>query len=245
MNVKKNDGVSEILSNGTSRGDILQVLMEMKEKGRYSEVIRDCLKALRIDPDNIGLRRLLSETYLEVGFVDQAENELSKITLMIDDLMSAYKLRAEIFIQQQRSGEAAEALKIYLAHKPDDPEAINLMGRVKAVEEASVKEIVNPVEDHIESEEDKEIFTELATPTLAEICFNQGEIQEAVNIYEKVLLIDPDDHASDRRLAELRKLIQGEADIQAGKESVIESYKEKMIATLERWLAKVQEMSSV
>ncbi|MCP4681301.1 MAG: hypothetical protein GY864_03100 [Desulfobacterales bacterium] len=242
MNVTGNDVFSKILRNGPSEGTFLSVLTEMKEKGEHSEVIRECLNALKVFPDDIRLRRVLSECYLELGSVGQGENELTRITGVIDDLISVYKIQAGIFIQQQRFGEAATAIKKFLAHNPDDREALDLMDRVKP--EVSGKERPNPVEDNTEDEDDEEIFTELATPTLAEICFNQGEIEEAINTYEKVLVNDPNDHASARRLTELKKLIKGETDIPTGKRDGIKADKIKIIAILERWLAKIQEMSS-
>ena len=96
MDGTENDLVSGILSNGPLQSNLLSVLTEMKEKGKNSEVIRECSKALKVYPNDISLRRLLSECYFEVGFNDQGESELTKITEIIDDLVSVYKFQVSV-----------------------------------------------------------------------------------------------------------------------------------------------------
>ena len=153
-----NDLFSQILNHGPSQSTLFLVITKMKEEGRSGEVIRECLRALSIYPDDIRLRSLLAESYLEKGSIGQAEAELVKVTLMIDDLTSAYKLQAGIYTQQQRVEEASDALKIYLAHNPDDQEAQGLLASVSppveepAVEPIAEKLAAEPVEEEPEIE---------------------------------------------------------------------------------------------
>jgi tetratricopeptide (TPR) repeat protein len=227
----------------------------MKREGRSSEVIRECLKALSVYPDDIRLRSLLAESYLDVGFIGQAEAELNRISSEIASLVTAYKLQAYIYIRQQRIEEAHEALRRYLAHNPDDPEALDLLDRIKHTKEETVIEPVEeeqpleyqetPVAVAQPVEEEREEMSELATPTLAEIYYNQGQIQEAIHTYEKVLLDDPNDEASKTRLSELRALVAEQTETPvAGKDS-IKTRKEEMIGVLEEWLARIKESSHV
>jgi tetratricopeptide (TPR) repeat protein len=111
------------------------ILREMKEEGRFNEVIRQCLKALDVYPEDIRLRSLLGECLLETGFIGQAELELNRVTLEINRVVSAYKLLGKIYLQQRRSDEAAEMLKQYLVHNPTDEEALELLDRVQTLEE--------------------------------------------------------------------------------------------------------------
>jgi len=122
---------SEILANGPSPGSIFLVLSRMKENGQIKEVIQECLKALSIHPNDIHIRRLLAESYLEEGQVSQAGSELGKVVAQIDDLISAYILQAEVFIRQKRTHEAVKALKLYLAHHPDDDSALYLLNELQ------------------------------------------------------------------------------------------------------------------
>ena len=61
-------------------------------------------------------------------------------------------------------------------------------------------------------EEPPQTVIDLATPTLAELYYSQGQILEAIATYEKVLLNKPDDKASEQRLAQLRASIPQESE---------------------------------
>jgi len=238
---KPNDLFEQIISCGPSPSTLFLVLTRMKEEGRFSEVIQECVKALGTYPDEIRLRRLLAECYLEVGFISQAETELERVTSDISDLMSAYKLQAESYVRQGRGKEASEALKRYLAHKPDDQEAISLLERIKPLEEEHLTEVSEIADEVSRTEED--LFPELATPTLAEIYCNQGQIQEAIVIYEKVLFDNPLDNNSMKRLAELKALSVEQTRTSIADENNLRAKKEKTIAILEGWLVRIQELS--
>jgi len=312
---KSNDLIGQILSHGPSQGTLSLVLRKMQQEGRHSEVIQECLKGLDRYPDDIRLRILLAESYLEVGSLGQAEEELEKALSMIEGLISSYKLKARICIREKRSEEAAHALRLYLVHKPKDQEALDLLTQVGPVlgdtddvpekpperevlaekedqEVLDLLEQVRPAKDAADevpddpterkpSEErgdqedldlleqfgptqqdtdkipdeppeekafaekwDQEIVpSEIATPTLAEIYYNQGQIDETIATYERVLLDNPNDKASALRLSELKGFINEEEGPQPENIDPLRSRKERMIEILERWRAKVQESS--
>jgi hypothetical protein len=47
---------------------------------------------------------------------------------------------------------------------------------------------------------EEDVLSEIATPTLAEVYVNQGQIQEALTIYEKVVAQNPEDQTSIKRI---------------------------------------------
>ena len=347
---KSNDLIGQILSHGPSQGTLSLVLRKMQQEGRHSEVIQECLKGLDRYPDDIRLRILLAESYLEVGSLGQAEEELEKALSMIEGLISSYKLKARICIREKRSEEAAHALRLYLAHKPKDQEALDLLTQVgpvlgdtddvpekpperEAASEKEDREILDlleqvgpvlgdtdevsekpPEREVLAEKEDQEVLdlleqvrpakdaanevpddpterktseekgdqealdlleqfgptqqdtdkipdeppeekafaekgdqeivpSEIATPTLAEIYYNQGQIDETIATYERVLLDNPNDKASALRLSELKGFINEEEGPQPENIDPLRSRKERMIEILERWRAKVQESS--
>ena len=286
---KSNDLLGEILNYGPSQGTFFLVLQKMKEEGRSSEVIRECQKALSLYPDDLRLRTLLAESYLDMGFIGLAETELATVTSRLGDLASAYKLQAEIYTKQQRNEEAVWALNQYLVHRPDDRDALDLLGKIKSgverekpkethavkdfahPEEERVEDVVHPqeedilesvvipeditraLEEDIEEEvlvaelpeeradqEEKDEFAELATTELAEIYYNQGLINEAINTYELALLTNPDDKTSMERLAELKALNVDKPEQQTDADDILGERKKRMITVLEEWMDRIQ-----
>ncbi len=324
---KSNDLLGEILNYGPSQGTFFLVLKKMKEEGRSSEVIRECQKALSLYPDDLRLRTLLAESYLDLGFIGLAETELATVTSRLGDLVSAYKLQAEIYTKQQRTEEAVWALNQYLVHRPDDHDALDLLDKIKSgvegekpkatqavedfahteeerIEEQTIigtpeiteddvrapeediesehvpespelsEDIVHPQEEDIlesvvipeditralEEDFEEEVvvaelpeerfdlegedkFAELATTELAEIYYNQGLINEAINTYELALLTNPDDKTSTERLAELKALNVDKPEQQTAADDILRERKKRMITVLEEWMDRVQKLS--
>jgi len=141
---------SEILASGPSPGTLLLVLSRMKKRGELKEVIRECRRALSIYPNDIYIRRLLAEAYLEDGELSQAGLEMEKVTARIDELISCYGLQAKIFHKQGRDREAVQALKLYLAHRPDDEGRIALLARLQKANLPLTPGRTEAAEDNIE-----------------------------------------------------------------------------------------------
>ncbi len=206
---------NEILAAGPSPGTLYLILSKMKEEGEFKRVIQESIKALMTYPSDIFLRKLLAETYMEDGQASMAENEFLKVTGHINDLVSAYKSQAQIYLRQKRDNDAKRSLKLYLAHYPDDKEASELLSLLSPAFEtresepvkADIGEDIHPpyVEEPMESKDDQ--LPDIATPTLAEIYFKQGQIQDARDIYEKIVMQHPDDEKSLQRLEELKAML--------------------------------------
>jgi len=233
--------LNEILNHGPSADSISIVLTKMKKEGRLSEVIQECIKFLRVYPDNIRLRLLLAESCLEIGFIGLAESELENVTSMIEDLTPSYRLLAGIYAKQRRVTEAADTLKLYLAHYPGEPEALKLLEELEPADEAQL-EVGGPTDDAVVAVDEKDAVADLATPTIAELYYTQGRLSAAITIYEKVLNDKPDDIESLKRLAELRGLAAEEPKTEGKENDDPRARTETMITILERWLPKIREM---
>ena len=130
---RANDLHSTILAHGPSPSTLLIILQRMREEGRVHEVLRECMRGLRLYPDDIGIHRMLAECYLELGFFSLAEQQ---IALVVENI------------------EAAAALEKYLAHFPGDAEVMERLRTLKQEEEApstqapSSEEIVPEIATH-------------------------------------------------------------------------------------------------
>ncbi len=247
----------EILASGPSSETLFLVLSRMKEAGQRKRVIQECIKAISSRPSDIPLRRLLSETYFEEGLLAKAEEELGRLLSQTDELAGVYKLQAVVYQRQKRYPEAIKTLKVYLAHRPDDREAIDLLESLappldvseipSITEEASepigvvVEMVPEPIHEMEEEKAaiEKEDFPEIATPTLAEVYVNQGQILEALHIYEKIIEDHPEDDASRQRILELKAMMAPPPAPEI-KDDQEKRKKEKMIATLNAWLEEIR-----
>jgi tetratricopeptide (TPR) repeat protein len=232
---------SRTLSHGPEKYTLILSLKKMKEKGQFTEVIQDCLKALSIYPGDVSIRYILAESYFEMGFLAQAEEELNKIASDMDKLVLIYRLQAEIYLRQERIEEAIGALRLYLSHNPNDRAALDLFAKIKPGEEKLMEENIKSTDISQINERQGNLFADFATPTLAEIYYEQGQIHEAINTYEKILLENPDDKVFLKRLEELKALIPEETVTSGVGGETERGRKEKMISILEKWLQKIKE----
>jgi tetratricopeptide (TPR) repeat protein len=195
----------------TPKAKLLLVEM-LKKEGKTQTVINACKKVLEIFPDDIHIRRLLAETYFGEGSLDLAEKEFEKIVNQIKELSSIFKFQSELFKRENKIDDAIHAMQLYLAHNESDQEAADLLADLSPT---------------------KEEPSALPTSSLAELYYKQGELDEAIKVYERVVASSPDDEKSQHRLDELR----GEKE---GPRSVRER-KLKLLGVLERWLAGVEQ----
>ena len=256
--------LGEILDRGPSSETLCLVLTELKRLGHSRKVIQKCVRALRQHPDDLSLRLILAETYFEEGLLSQAEAEIETATSQMDRYASAYWLQAEIYHTQKRNDEALRSLKTYLAHRPQDETALELLREIgteapqvqeETVEPAVVEALEPPALKRIEPlaleaekpefrfEED--VLSEIATPTLAEVYVNQGQIQEAITIYEKVVAQNPEDQTSIKRIQELNTLraVEPPPAVETPEVPRANQKKQKTLAILESWLANIRKMS--
>jgi tetratricopeptide (TPR) repeat protein len=244
------DLYTRILADGPSPKTLFHLLSNLKKEGQLRRVIQESLKALNAYPNDIHIRRLLAETYFDAGLISQAEAELEKVSALITDLTDTYKLQAEIYIKQNRKEEATRCLELYLAHRPDDRMALDFLNALQPKEEAPVQEPYPHIEAPSTKSEEQEVLEapalheeppEIATPTLAEIYFEQGQIEEAIDTYEIIVAQDPEDESSRGRLQELKGMIAEQSATEEEGRDEVKEKKEKMIAILESWLANIRE----
>ncbi|MGE5842416.1 MAG: tetratricopeptide repeat protein [Deltaproteobacteria bacterium] len=258
----------EILGRAPSAETLDLVLTELKRLGHTRTVIQECIRALQNHPDDLSLRLILAETYAEEGLLAQAEAEIETAVSRLDRYASAYLLQSEIYRGQKRDDEALQALRTYLALRPQDERALDLLREIETAEpvaapepppirekvpeaitaeagQASVLRGIEPLEPDTERPEflfEEEALSEISTPTLAEVYVNQGQFQEALRIYEQVIAQNPEEEDSDGRAQEIRDMLKAEPP-PAQTLSKAKQRKEKAIAILESWLANIRKMS--
>ncbi len=225
------DILEKILQNEPSRETLFIALEKLKKEGRWNEIIRTCVRLSKIFSDDVRIKIVLAEAYEKVGFLGLAERELSEAVAVAENLAPVHKKLAAIYESQARHEEAACNIRRYLAYFPDDPEALALLEKIMSSIHRS------PVGDKAGA-----FFDDLATPTIAEIYFDQGQLEAAVSVYEKVISKNPRDEKALVRLKELKSLLES-AESHAFQEKKAIHNKERMIEILERWLPRIKEIA--
>ena len=224
------DILEKILQNEPSRETLFIVLEKLKKEGRWNEVIRACGRFSKICHDDIRMKTVLAEAYEKVGFLGLAEKELSESVSIVESMVPVHKKLAAIYERQGRHEEAVLHIRRYLAYYPDDPDALTLLEKILS----SIH--MAPVGDNAGA-----FFDDLATPTIAEIYFDQGQLEAAVSVYEKVIVKNPQDEKSLVRLRKLKALVESEENHTLQEKKAVHR-KEKMIEILERWLPRIKEI---
>lgn len=266
MDIPENS-IKEILEKDPSQGTLYVLLTIMKEDGRHSLVISECLKALLRFPDDLALRKILAESYMADGRLVEAETELGRVTEGIKDLAEVYRSQAEIFVRQKREDFAVDSLRQYLSFYPEDEDAALLLEELESTREvppvelteeqvetevleiqeeigADILETEEPVDTGILETQEQEEFPEIITATLAETYFEQGKLVEAREIYEKLIENAPEDMALKTRLDEISALMEPKdepEDLQIEDKTRLK--KEKMISILDSWRSNIRELA--
>jgi len=214
-----NDIYDELVGKIATPESRLLFIETLKKESNPQTVIDACKKMLDAFPEDIGIRSLLAETYFEEGSLDFAERETEEIVNQINKLSYIFKFQSEIFRRQNKLDDAIQSLKRYLAHNQGDQQAAELLA-----------ELSQPTEEP----------SALPTSTLAELYYKQGELDEAIQVYEQVVADSPENGKSKLRLDELK----GEKERQKAKTDRAQLARErklKLLGVLERWLAAVEQ----
>lgn len=237
------DLLSHIMAYGPSQNTVFLILTEMKQEGRFGEVIQECLKALNVYPGDIRLMTLLAESYLEAGFISLCETELDKISQEIGKQASVFKLQARIYKKQEKFEAAVASLKKYLAFIPDDHEAIDLLDTVLQQEARSLFEktvgskpggettVETPGERPIEIESAEARVMTDAEPEPAPAVELEGSAPEKEPEHEKT-----PEGASETTAGEVREALTELATPTLAELYLSQGEHRKAIETYEKWM---------
>ncbi|RPI74134.1 MAG: tetratricopeptide repeat protein [Desulfobacteraceae bacterium] len=191
---------------------------------------------------------------------DQEEDEHKLLESMEETGMSETveeKIQLEPSFEQDRTPLTDESLETEMAELDLDEEAIEESKPEPALESSSPKTEPAPEAEPaeygphnddfyyfaVDDTEDLDDLPEIATPTLAEIYFNQGLVQDALNTYEKVILKNPQDRRSHQRLQEIKADAPAMAASKVKIKGQNKKKKEKLISILDDWLGKIRNIS--
>ena len=162
----------------------------------------------------IGLKRQ-SEAFL---IIEKLKNDLHRWTYRLEILEDL----------------AQESIQI---NQPGENTAIpEIKGQNDSLQEPEFTESlsVNCQGSHEPDHKDSIILEEFYTPTMAELFILQGHLDMAKEIYQGLLIKNPEDSSSRERLKDIEEMLSGKKVIKG------EGQKSKVINELERWMQRIE-----
>ncbi|MGA1863480.1 MAG: tetratricopeptide repeat protein [bacterium] len=203
------------------------------KKGDLGDAQIQLEEVIEMVPDNIMAHKLLIEIYKRTGLKERYERELMTLK-MIDHEERPYPGRGKT---DKRISEAGEERA-----KPDKIQEIETI-EAESVDETFVEN--NMIDFKWKNTEESK--GEIITATLAELYFSQGFIEKSIEIYDKLLIQQPDQKKWAERLLEIKEIHN---KIKMGSEAISDKIihyeagdeKEKILFTLEKWLENCQRL---
>lgn len=249
-------------------GKILYEKDELRESKQHLEIV------LRMVPENMLAQKLLFQIYKKIGLNKSSEEEVRVLEIL--EKTEGYKKGEIKFIEKPKIQIPDESLSVekrislsesLTAEKKDEellPTEVDISGlaqleksfiqgddteRAETLKQDGVPEQIDqiPLKQKIIKPESE--HQEIITATLAELYFNQGLFDRAIDIYTKLIIKQPDREDWINRVKEIQKVKdQNEKDVK--KEGIKEQMnvtkmddeKKRVIIKLDKLLKNTQKM---
>lgn len=167
-----------------------------RKSGMLDEAIETCQKGLKYHPTYMSGRIVLGRSYMEKGMMQEAAEEFKKVASADVNNIMAHSLLAQICMKRQQYAEAIKEFQKVLTLNPEDGLAQEMLN--KALELASQHNSTQPKPSPAVKESDKR-----QNLNKAEEFSKQGDINNAIKIYQLILEADPENLVVRQRLKDL------------------------------------------
>ncbi len=152
-------------------------LAELYRKlGRLEEALALCRDGIRKHPDYSGAQILLARILMDLKRFREAEQELTALIRRVANHLLAHQILARLYLQigqlQHAKTIAARILKL----QPEDATAKAILAKKTPATEAGAAALHSPT----------------PTVTMARLYEEQGHLQQALEIYEKIAAAQPE-----------------------------------------------------
>lgn len=217
-------------------------------------------------PEKVGLSEFIEKNDLSVESVERDSDQEDDENKLLESMEETRvfetieeKVQVEQSFEQERSPLPDGSLDAKVAELYLNKEEFEESKPAQVLESSSQKTEIpsaeaEPAEHGPQPDDDFYYFAtsesdamddlpEITTPTLAEIYFNQGLVQDAINTYEKVIIKNPQDRRSYQRLQEIKADAPAMVASKAKAKGQNKKKKEKLISILDDWLDKIRKIS--
>lgn len=167
-----------------------------RKSGMLDEAIDTCQKGLKHHPTYMSARMVLGRSLMEKGMMQEAAEEFKKVASADVNNIMAHSLLAQINMKQQQYAEAIKEYQKVLSLNPDDITAQEMLNKALELASQHNKAKTN-AEPTVKEGEKKQNLNK------AEELSKQGDIDNAIKIYQLILEADPENLVVRQRLKDL------------------------------------------
>jgi tetratricopeptide (TPR) repeat protein len=213
-----------------SRGVFVRLAQAYLAANRGADAVQICREGLAVHPASIDGRHLLARALVNQGEAEAAEKVLLEAVEFLVEKAEVLGTLARLYDRQGQADKARLTASAYLALNPDDQEIRGILGPgpAKTDQQPAAPGRAEPA----------------PTATLAELYYNQGHLDQARQMYRRLLETEPDNDLYRTRLAEL-ELGQKGPGVEAPPEiealsQLPPEVKKEVVSVLEDWLNKAK-----
>jgi|GEM_PF-829420 len=189
-----------------------------RKSGMLDEAIETCLKGLQLHPSYMSARMVLGRAYMEKEMLEEACTEFMKVASADVNNIMAHSLLGQIFMRQKKFADAIKEYQKVLSLNPDDAVAQQMLNQALELArqnngnasrpEPAAAPVSAAAKDAKESKDAPEADDRKQNLSKAEELSKQGDIDNAIKIYQLILEADPENLVVRQRLKdlELRKI---------------------------------------
>lgn len=204
--------------------------------GMYREALEVLKKGLTLYPRDDSAQVVLAHIYYDTQKYQQALEVLRPLASKSLEKYSLQRLYAHTNLKLGFKSEALGVFKMLLTLRPRDQEVMGIIGQLEAevLQQQSSKELnqeqamsiegwvqvdfVRKAQMSVSVHEDQEVVPSLqdgpiVTHTLVDLYEKQGLAHRAIEVLEKMLVLNPDDMSLQKKLGELKRKEERQGDL--------------------------------
>lgn len=187
---------------------LAEVLLKLKKSDKALKVL---VNGLRHNKLNTTARFLLGRIYFERWLIDSAKKEFEKVLQLAPDNIAVSKILLQIYSSEGNEERVAEISKNILFLHPDNQELNEFLNElISGSQTLELKYIVDEYADFksnaLNVNDNSNNESDIVSSTLAELYYEQGYYKDSLEIYNKLLLINPADKSIIERIEKLKSL---------------------------------------
>jgi len=214
------DKYEKVLAADPSSVAFIFLAQVLYKQGKVDKAINVLINGLRYNKKSVTGRFLLGKIYYDRWMIDQARKEFKTVVELAPDNLAAARMLVEIYSSEESFAEAIEVLKTAQMYHPHD-EAIaadirgfeERLGR-KGEKEAEFRAAREKIQSSLGNKSDAELAAglksgdgEIETLTMAGLYIDQGLLDRACEVLEKILEKEPGNRRVKEKLEETRLLL--------------------------------------